>query len=242
MLNKKQISSVLTLASAVCLLNSCAPPYEKYMREGADFELKGKYPQAKESYHKAVGEARKLKKAEKGEPKLLAALVAEAALARMTKEDDAAVRIWTEAIEIAEKSKDFQRAAKLRKNIGDLLVLNGNNHDAEISYKEGLKDLDQGGELKSEIGGAILMALGDLKIAKKDNRGALALMEKANTTLDGITGRDLHLHADVLHKLSFIYQELNRENDAIECEERAKKIEMSGIGGRVQTLKGITER
>ena len=235
----KKMSCALTALVALSLLCSCTPPYDRYMQEGEEFQKKTKYAQAKDSFHKAVYEARKMKD---GDTKQLAAVLAEAEAVRATEDDEGTVQLWNDAISLAEKMKNYKKAARLRKDMGDLYVLAGNNREAEHCFKEGLKGLEAQGEEKSEIAGELLMALGDLKIAKKDNQRALQFMQKANTTLDGIEGRNLHLHADVLHKLSFIYQELNRENDAMDCEDRAKKLEMSGIGGRVQTLKSITER
>ncbi len=57
--------------------------------------------------------------------------------------------------------------------------------------------------------------------------------------MEYIKDPDDHLLSQGLHKLAFVYQQLNRENDAMAADEKAKVLEMGSIKSAVKRLPKI---
>lgn len=215
------------------ILGGCAPSYERYMQEGNRFLEQKDYEKAKTSFHKAVMEARKDKK--KSE-RLIDALLAERDCAVALQQYDSALNLLSEAASVLEKNTELKRAAGIRKQMGDL-ALGKSNADAENNYSLALTDLQQAGLEKSHETALVLLSIADYNSMQlKDKKTACKTLEKSIKLMDEIGDQDNHTKAGALHKLAFIYGELNRENDQIAADERAKTIEIAGVKGSVYKM------
>lgn len=219
------------------LLSSCTPPYDEYMKEGKDFRNKNSFDKAQASFHKAVLEAKKITKPDKKE-KLIAAILAEVEADTMVHKNDDALRLLSEAVTVAENSNDDKQGAKLRKQMADLNCVQEDFNEAKNNYTLAYEHIKTLGQEKSELACEILAGLGDL-YKDKDNKTALKYYESANKTLTTAAGRDMHFQVSVLHKLAYIYEALHRENDAIDCEEQAKSLEMTSVGNRIDGMPAL---
>lgn len=215
------------------LLSSCAQGYDRYMEEGRKLKEKQEYENAKKSFHYAVFEGRKDKKSP---DKLVAALTAEIDCTRNLNQTDEAVKLSDEAATALEKAGKTAEAAALRKQSGDFSAAASDTISADSSYEQALADLKTAGQEKSQTAASIYMAQSDLLSAKKKYKEAGRSLQKACSIMEEISDSDSHSYAVALHKLAFIYQQLNMENEAIDCDERAKSIEISGIKGKVHKI------
>ncbi|MBX9722293.1 MAG: hypothetical protein K2X81_12910, partial [Candidatus Obscuribacterales bacterium] len=90
----------------------------------------------------------------------------------------------------------------------------------------------------SHYAAEILFAMGDVKVAQLDNKGALVLIQKGCAMMEkgNDSANDPHTLAIGLHKLAALYQQMNRDDDAIAADEKAKAIEIGGINTSIRRL------
>lgn len=234
-MTKNYGSNIRVLAVVLFALScsACAPPFDRFMQEGQEFRKKNNLPKARQSFHSAVMNARQQKKTDK----LLTALDAEIETANMQNDADGALTLENEELDLLQKKGDDpQKIATLQKDMAANNRALGSDEEARRILGEAYSDLKRANQTKTEIACEIQAAIGQLALDKKDYKAALKLFENANKTLDTAVNRDLHFQAEVLHKLAFIYDQTNRENDAIECEERAKNLEMGSIKNKINLM------
>ncbi len=227
----------LTLSSAT-LLCSCSRSFEQYMEDARNYKAKNDVVNAEKNVQLAITEAHKQKSSK---DKLAKAFLFRAELAAFRAQNDTALNYYEQAVKLLEDKKDYNALAPVYLQIGRLNVLARNKHEALENYNKALKALELAGQSKSHLQAETYVAIADLKDAG-DRKAALKYLEAAYSILDEIHDGDLRIQIDCLHKLAFIYGELNRENESIEANERAKKLEMSSIRGGVQDLSGFVKR
>ncbi len=228
--NKFGVLAVLLLSLSS---SGCAAPFERFMQEGHEFRNKNKLDKARQSFHSAVMNARQQKRTEQ----LVKALEAEIETASMQNDDEGALTLRSEEFELLSKKKeDPQKLAGLEKEMAINNRTLGNDEEARKLLGEAFSRLKRAEQTRTELACEIQAAIGQMALDKKDYKTALKLFESTNKTLDTAVNRDLHFQADVLHKLAFIYEQLNRENDAIECEERAKNLELGSIKNKINLM------
>jgi tetratricopeptide (TPR) repeat protein len=229
---RKNRIAVAALA-ATMLLSACAGTYESYMQEGKRLREKHDNAKARESFHNAVMIAQKTPKLR---DRLIKALMAEKDVAVDMQDKDGAIKLLSEAADLQEKAEGYREAALCQKEMGDLNA-NDNPSTALNYYKAASADLNKAGLDISPEHADVLAAIGDLSTKKNDWKGGLKYMERSCAILDKIKyDSNGHNHAVYLHKLAFIYNNLGRETEAIEADEKAKTFEMDGIKDRIHDL------
>jgi tetratricopeptide (TPR) repeat protein len=217
---------VLVLALAC----ACGVPYDRYIQEGNKYRSQNDSARAKESFQKA---ALSVRSDEKQKEKLINALLLEKDCACDLHQNDEAVRLLAEITRILEKAGNYKRAAGCKKQMGDLTSV----EDASTAlayYQAALADLKTAGFEVSPEAAAVLAAVGHLKSGVKDYQAAAPYLEKACAILDKIKyNENDHDHAVYLNELAYVYQQLNRDDEAVVISEQARKLEMSGINYRV---------
>jgi tetratricopeptide (TPR) repeat protein len=212
--------------ATVTSLNGCAPAYDRYMQEGHKLHGAHENSKARESFHAAVIEARH---DTKGKERLIDALLAEKECAVELKQTDDAQRLLNEAATIMEKNSELKRAAMLHKEAGELCAPDDITTALDC-FNSGLADLKEAGLENTPENASLLAAVGDTKSAQGDLKAAQFNLEKACAILDKIKyNENDRAHANYLHRLAAIYDKENRDNDAIDANEKAKKYELSGI-------------
>jgi tetratricopeptide (TPR) repeat protein len=229
---EKQLKYLLLFSISV-LLSSCAQGYDRYMEEGRKFQESKEYEKAKKSFHYAVFEGRKDKKSP---DKLIKAISSEIECCNSLNISDDAISLSDEAANVYLKAGFVEKSALMRKQAGDLSQKAGNSIAADTYYDQGLADLKAARKGRSNVEASILISKGEILMQKKQYKQAANLMQKACNMMDKLPDPDKHAESVALNKLSFIYDQLNMENEAVECSERAKKIEVTGIGARVENL------
>lgn len=236
--NRASAGMRFRLRTLLCLFvvlasSSCTPPYERYMQEGRELQSKGDTAKAREKFHNAALAVGREKDARE---KLADAILAEVTCTEALHLDDDTLTLLGQLADKLEAASDGKRAAGIRKRMAICCTLKNNLSDAQSHYEQGLEDLKGAGLLKSHESAEILSGLADLKVAKNDLKGALKYIDQALSMTDEINDTDSHFKAQTLHKLAGIYQSMNRENDAIEADELAKKIEIGGVQTSVRKM------
>ncbi|MBX9689164.1 MAG: tetratricopeptide repeat protein [Candidatus Obscuribacterales bacterium] len=228
---------LLLLFSTLCLsgvfLHSCTRAYERYMEAGKSEFQKHELSKARDSFHKAVQEGRKNAKQS---AELQKALLQELECTKALSLTDESVKVLTELAAVAGKEKNFEQAATYKRQIADLYAADGNSYEAESAYNDVLSFLDNAGLPQSRENALANFGIADLRKNRKNYKAAVKYMEQACNLLLEINDSDTHLLATRLHDLAFIYSELNRDNDAIAADEKAKSIEIGGIGSQVHKI------
>ena len=210
----------------VTSLNGCAPAYERYMQEGHKLHGAHENSKAKERFHSAVIAARH---DTKGKERLIDAILAEKECAVALKQTDDAQRLLNEAATIMEKNSELKRAAMLHKEAGELCAADDTTTALDC-FSSGLADLKEAGLQTTPENASLLAAVAGSKSAQGDLKSAQSYLEKACAILDKIKyNENDRVHANYLHNLAAIYDKENRDNDAIDANEKAKKYELSGI-------------
>lgn len=225
--------NLLFILVAACLTAACAAPYDRYMQEGREFQQKKDYLKAKASFHKA---ALSLASDAKSKSKLEDALLAEADCAEMLAQDEDFLALLTRAAELSKSNAQIEKAAELKKRMAFYCLAKNNWKSARDYYQEGISDLSESDSAQSKLAAEMHLGLADCFCQAKQLEKAEAQLQKAIETMDKCPQPDNHFQAVALHKLAFIYEQLNRENDAIEADELAKKLELGGIKGSVRKM------
>lgn len=224
--------------SLVILLTACSPPYERYMQEGQTLSDKQDYAGARKSFHKAVLELRPEKKLQ---DRLLKALASEKECASLMNDTDAACNLLSETCGLYEKAGDLKKAAMCQKEMGTLFAATDPSKALDY-FNAGLDFLKQGRMEVSPEQADLLAAIGDVKTGQKDYKNARPFFEQSCGLLDKIKySENDQVHATYLHKLAFVYEQLNMENEAIEANQRAKALEMSGLSLNVGKMKKVRD-
>lgn len=226
-------SRYILLLCLPVLLSSCAQGYDRYMEEGHKLFEKKDYEKAKQTFHYAVFEGRKDKKSP---DKLLKAISAEIECCDFLHNNDDAISLSDEAANAYLKADFPEKSASMRKRAGDYSLIAGNATAADSYYDQALADLRAAKKGGSNVEAAILIAKAEIVLSRKQYKEAARLFQKASKMMDKLPDPDKHSQAIALNKLAFIYEQLNMENEAVECSERAKRLEVSGIRARVDNL------
>ena len=224
-------NSVLSLV--LLALSACTPPYERYMQEGRELKSKNENAGARQKFHNAALAVRSDKKSR---DKLADAILAEVSCTEALHLDDDTLELLGSLADKLEADGDGKKAADIRKRMAICCTLKNNLSDAQSNYEQGLEDLKQAGLEKSHESAELLVGLADLRVAKGDSKSALKYMDRALSICDEINDSDSHFKSQSLHKLSAIYQSMNRENEAIAADELAKKIEVGGVQSSVRKM------
>jgi tetratricopeptide (TPR) repeat protein len=233
----RKLGSTL-LVLTLCLSCACGVPYDRYMQEGHKLRGERDFAGAKASFHKAVlvssSDARQ-------KERLIDALLAEKECTFELHQSDDTLKILSEVTSILEKAAEYKRAAIYQMERGNVSAAVSAD-DALECYQAAMDDLKKAEFETSPEAAAILAAIADLKTGQKDYKSAATLLEKACALLDKIKyGDNDHDHAVYLQKLASVYEQLDRENDAIAATQRAKALEMTGVKFSVGKLKSVSD-
>ena len=117
--------------------------------------------------------------------------------------------------------------------MGDLSAPDSGDN-ALAYYEAGLADLQKAGFETSPEASELLAAIAELKCSQNDFKTAARYLEKSCAILDKIKySENDHAHAVHLYRLAFVYRQLDKDDEAIAADEKAKRFEMSGVNYRV---------